>query len=78
MSRVLEFMSNVKNSSGAFIVIILLRQMHIAATSLLRDSYHHSSKLFQFFSFTVSSYFIYSMEVIVHWIFFVVLHISVL
>jgi hypothetical protein len=33
---------------------------------------------FQFCSFTVSTYFIYSIEVIVHWIYVVVLHISVL
>jgi hypothetical protein len=33
---------------------------------------------FQFYSFTVSSYFIYSIEVIVHWISFVVLFIYVL
>jgi hypothetical protein len=38
------------------IVIILLRWMHVAATSLLRDSYHYSSKLFsvmQFYSFNL-------------------------
>jgi hypothetical protein len=52
--------------------------MCVAATSLLRDSYHHSSKLFQFCSFTVSAYFIYSIEVIVHWIYCCFLHISVL
>jgi hypothetical protein len=33
---------------------------------------------FQLSSFTVSAYFIYSIRVIVHWIFVVVLHISVL
>jgi hypothetical protein len=57
--------------------MILLRQMHVATTSLLIDSYHHSSKLFQFCSFTVSTYFIYLIEVIVHWISVVVLLISV-
>jgi hypothetical protein len=52
--------------------------MHVATTSLLRDSYHHSSKCFQFYSFTVSTYFTYSIEFIVHWIYVVVVHISVL
>jgi hypothetical protein len=52
--------------------------MHIAATSLLRDNYHHSSKLFQLCSFTVLAYFIYSVEVVIQWIYVVVLRISVL
>jgi hypothetical protein len=52
--------------------------MHIAATSLLRDNYHHSSKLFQLCGFTVSAYFIYSVEVVIQWIYVVVLCISVL
>jgi hypothetical protein len=52
--------------------------MHVVATHLLRDSYHHSNKFFQFCSFTISTYFIYSIEVIVHWIYVVVLHISLL
>jgi hypothetical protein len=39
---------------------------------LLRDSYHHLSKLFQFCSFTVSTYLIYSIEVIVQWIYVVI------
>jgi hypothetical protein len=45
------------------------QMMCVATTYLLRDSYHHSSKLFQFCSFIVSSYFIYSIEYIVHWIY---------
>jgi hypothetical protein len=46
----------------------MLRWMRVVATSLLRDNYHHSSKLFQFCNFTVSTYFLYSIEVIIHWI----------
>jgi hypothetical protein len=49
-----------------------------STTSLLRDSYHDSSKLFLFCIFTISAYFIYSIEAIVHWIFVVVLYIYVL
>ena len=52
--------------------MILLRRMHVTTTSLLRDRYHHFSKLFQLCNFIVSTYFIYSIEVIVHWIFFVI------
>jgi hypothetical protein len=52
--------------------------MCVAATSLLRDSYHHSSKLFSVLQFYSFNYFIYSIEVIVHWISVVVLNISVL
>jgi hypothetical protein len=52
--------------------------MRVAATSLLRDNYHHSSKLFsvlQFYSFNI---FIYSIEVIIHRIYVVVIRIFVL
>jgi hypothetical protein len=59
-------------------VIIFLRWMCIETTSLLRDSYHHSSKLFHLCNFTISTYYIYSIEVIVHWLSFVVLCISLL
>jgi hypothetical protein len=50
--------------------------MHVASTSLFIDRYHHSRKLFKFCSFTVSTYFIYSIEFIVHWISIVSLYLS--
>jgi hypothetical protein len=46
MSRVLAFMSNIKKASGTSLKSIMLRKMHVEATSILRDSYHHSSKYF--------------------------------
>jgi hypothetical protein len=49
--------SNMKRTYGASLYSILLRQMCVVATSLLRDSYHHSSK-FQFCRFIVLAYFI--------------------